>query len=153
MSDYYGALSSSSFRVKDRDAWLADPAVQKLKDHAAARDGFLDEDEPNQWSFGWTDQYPSLEISWWDEDRNEEGSLNLTEVIQSHIADGEVCKVAVGGHEKLKYVGGSLTLITSKGIAYLDTGVSWDEKLSPESVKEPLDAFLTVATEILRRSP
>jgi hypothetical protein len=44
-------------------------------------------------------------------------------------------------------------LITSRGIAYLDTGVSWDEKLSPESVKEPLDAFLTVATEILRRSP
>ena len=144
MSDFYGALESTSFRVKDREAFLADPAIAYLQEMVKQPfyNGFFEEDtqHPGYYAFGWNDQYPDPVIkrpateadppeSRWEEDENFV-AYDLLEVIQRHILPGDVCRVQVSGQEKLLYVGGGLWWVTSRGIVDFDAHTHWDEKLT-----------------------
>ena len=51
MADFYGCLEASSFRVRDKTAWLSDPDVQKIKERMQQEDGFFEEEEV-YWAFG-----------------------------------------------------------------------------------------------------
>lgn len=138
MADFYGALESTSFRVKDRDAWLADPDVQKIKGHAEG-DGFFEEEKDGYWAFGWYGQYPSPVLSEWDDESDEEKNLDITEVIQRHIRPGDVCQIGVSGSEKLRYIGGILCWVSSQGIISFDGETCWQDKLTMDSFHEKMN--------------
>lgn len=78
MADFYGCLIASSFRLKDEAAWLEDPDVKRLIEHAKSRGGFCEgsttdlrgkprtdseaETPVRRWAFGWDDQYPGFSL-------------------------------------------------------------------------------------------
>jgi hypothetical protein len=135
--------------VKDRDAFHADPDVKKLK-HKTAEDGFFNEDDSGYFSFGWIDQYPSWYITYMvdnpsdDDDASEkEVELDFTDVVQRHIFPGDVCRIQVSGNEKLRYIGGGICWVTSKGKAYFDGETCWDCKLNTEELAKEAVKFLT----------
>jgi hypothetical protein len=138
MADFYGSLSSTSFHVKDREAFLADPDVQKIQGHALSLDGFFEE-EDGTFAFGWHDQYPSTVLQLMDEDEDENGEtpeLDICEVVRKHIADGEICQIGISGNEKLRYIGGSLNWVSSKGTAYFDGQTCWQDVVTAKSLSE-----------------
>lgn len=148
MADFYGALSSTSFRVKDREAWLADPDVQRLQAQAEG-DGFFEESR-GHWAFGWYGQYPSWVLSEYNPDTDESDDLDLTNVIERHILPGDVCQIGVSGNEKLRYIGGGLCWVTSRGTAYIDATTQWDQKLTEKSLRSIVSAFGKSVSKALR---
>lgn len=158
MADFYGTLSSTSFRVKDREAWLADPDVQKIKNHAQGEDGgfFLGEyNRPGKagyWAFGWYGQYPSWTLTEWDNEDNET-EFDIPSVLQRHILPGDVCQIGVSGNEKLRYIGGAMCWITSAGIAYFDAATAWDTVISPGEIRRTALRFGKELAKITRARP
>jgi len=133
MADFYGVLSTTSFRVKNHSEWLDDPDVQRIRDHAIGLGGFFDMDEHGYWAFGWADAYPGTVITWWDdsEDADDtEEELDMTDVIERHIWPGDVCQIGVSGNEKLRYIGGVLAWVTGKGTAFFDGETGWMLRLT-----------------------
>lgn len=130
MSDFYGALESTSFRVRDKEAFLTDPDTVWLKQHAEGLGGFFDEDADGYFAFGWEAQYPSPVITRWNEEKNEDDELSLDMLIQRHITPGDVCQIGVSGAERLRYIGGILWWITSRGLVFMDAQTEWGTKLT-----------------------
>lgn len=168
MADFFGALSSTSFRVKDDVAWLADPDVKQIQEHVKSEEGFFDKAEDGYWSFGWYGQYPGVVLSEWQEEEKDgiteevEVELDITEVIARHILPGDVCQIAsvtmpvcadydgISGSEKLRYIGGMMFWVSSKGVVSFDAQVSWSEKLRAPEVLGSLASLLTDAKKKLR---
>lgn len=161
MADFYGALSSTSFRVKDVAAFIADPDVQRIRKHATSEDGgffdgpFDDEqasahDKPGYWAFGWYGQYPSTILQWFDDD-DEEIELDICDVIQRHIRPGDVCRIGVSGNEKLRYIGGPLCWVTSKGSTYFDGTTAWDHVVTTGELRADTRRLSRSITKITRR--
>jgi hypothetical protein len=149
MSDFYGALESTSFRVRDIDAFLADPDVQWLKDHAK-EDGFFDENYDGYFNFGWYGLYPSTVL----QDVENYGAndewfeLDICTAIQRHILPGDVCQIGVSGNEKLRYIGGDIRWVTSKGIVDFAGVTEWSQKLTEESLRDFIGNLSTQLTAL-----
>lgn len=139
MADFIGCLESTSFRVKDRESWLADPVVQKLKE-TAERDGFFEEDDGGYWAFGWYGQYPSPVLSAFNE-KGEEEEYDILDAIQRHIRPGDACQVSVSGNENLRYIGGPVWFVTSRGTATFDATTEWGSILTEESLRGLAERF------------
>lgn len=127
MADFYGCLESSSFRVRDRELFLADPQVQEIQAHAST-DGFFRE-EDGYFAFGWYGQYPSMVLEIRDNEEGEPVELDIADVIRRHIFPGDVCQIGISGNEKLRYIGGPICWVTSKGTAELSAETRWSDKL------------------------
>lgn len=140
MADFYGALSSTAFRVKDREAFLADPAVAAAKEYATSEGGFFEEEE-GYFSFAWHGQYPSWIIQQWDETGEDLHEHDLALAIVDHILPGDVCKIAIGGSEKLRYINGVAAYITSRGVVYYDETVQWSYRLTEGVMKQEVGVF------------
>jgi len=153
MSDFYGALISTSFRVRDSAAFLADPAIVYLREMVAhpLYNGFFEEDDqhPGYFAFGWNDQYPDPLIKRPATKADPPETVNdcqeveydLLEVIQRHIVPGDVCRVQVSGQEKLIYLGGGLWWVTSRGIVDFDGHTHWDAKLTEAEFAKEVGDF------------
>lgn len=150
MADFYGCLESTSFRVKDRDAWLADPDVQRVKAHATSEEGFFEESEKGDgyWAFGWYGQYPSWILTTFSENDEESEDLDITDVIQRHIVPGDVCRIGISGNEKLRYIGGGICWVSSTGTVYFEGTTEWSEKITVEGFKADVREFLGHVTEV-----
>ncbi len=138
MSDFYGCLESTSFRVKDTPAFLAEPAVQQAKKIA----DFFDQNEDGYFHFGWYGQYPTPVLTEWNDETDEEIEYDLLDAIQRHIREGDLCQIGVSGNEKLRYIGGGLWFITSKGVASFDGVTEWSNKLTPKVVRDDIAKLL-----------
>jgi hypothetical protein len=145
MADFYGCLESTSFRVKDRAAFLSDPEVAVLQ---AQENGFWQEDD-GFFSFGWYGQYPSVVLTLYGDDLPD-GSreINISETIHRHIFPGDVCQIGVSGNEKLLYIGGDMWWITSKGIISIDGQTCCEDRLTEDCIRRRVDA-LVQETKIL----
>jgi hypothetical protein len=147
MADFYGCLESTSFRVKDRAAFLADPDVVYIASHAKA-EGFFDEDGET-FSFGWYGQYPSTILTNYDTDTGEENAVSIGDVIQRHIFPGEVCQIGISGNEKLRYIGGDIQWVTSKGVVSFNGVTEWSDRTSETKLREFADDFVKQVRAVL----
>lgn len=148
MSDFYGCLESTSFRVKDEKAWLADPVVTRMR--AKNTDsGFMESTDGVWWAFGWYDHYPSPVLTEWDDARGADVEYDVLEAVQRHILPGDVCQISVSGNEGLRYIGGFVWFVTSKGVAAFDASTEWDVQLRPRSLRRVLKKFVAEAERIL----
>jgi hypothetical protein len=136
MSDYFGAVLSTSFRVNDESAFSADAEVQLMRDQANRCDGAYGgffEKEADHWAFGWIDMWPDyiegVDREW----------ISLAGVIRRHIVDGDVCKIVVSGHEKLRYVGGPVWYVSSQQIVRVDSGATHDERLIIDDLQRVIE--------------
>lgn len=176
MADFYGALETTSFQVKDDNAFLADPEVLLLKNYVMDRGGFFEQaggldSEEKYWSFGFDDQYPSPHFNISCETCDGHGTikadtldghtpceacegtgdrdLDMTDILQRHLADGQVVRLAVSGQEKLRYIGGVVCVVTNQGTAYTNLAqVDWDFADSPENVGKAVSTFVKELRQI-----
>ena len=148
MADFYGCLMATEFRVKDREAWLADPDVQELKSLAESEGFFGENSDGGYWSFGWHGQYPSPALTELDDEGNEK-ETNFLAAIQRHIRPGDVCQVGVSGNEKLRYIGGGIWFVTSEGIADFPGVTDWQERVSAGELLLEMERFFHAIKEIV----
>jgi hypothetical protein len=144
MADFYGALLTTSFRVKDPAAYAADPVIQHFLDKAqTARFGVDLPKTPDDYTaLGWDDQYPGSVDMVWDDETNDEVEYNLAATIQKHIHPEDACIIQVSGSEKLRYVGGEIAFVTSKGTVWFPFGSNaWDDKMDKKRVYDLLTTF------------
>jgi hypothetical protein len=120
MADFYGCLESTSFQVKDLQVFLADAEVQMIQEEVKLNEGFFQVEDDNFISFGWSGQHPDVLLSVYDDEPDTEPvrEIYITEVIRRHIKKGQVCQIGISGNEKLRYIGGALYWITTKGVAF-----------------------------------
>ena len=149
MSDFYGALSSTSFRVKDKAKFLADPDTEKLKKIVTDNDGFF-EDENGYFSFGWLGQYPSWIIQEFDDDGGELPEFNICTLIAAYILPGDICRIGISGNEKLRYIGGGIVWISSQGIAYFEGTTEWSTKITTKSLAAQMKQFSREVRGVVR---
>lgn len=148
MADFYGCLESTSFRVKERAAFLADRDVQLLRSHIKGQDGFFEEEE-NYFSFGWYSLYPSWMIQLENPQVGTDAEVDISDVIQRHILPGDVCQIGISGNEKLRYIGGVMCWISAKGTAYFNGVTEWSWKLDENSLRGLLFDFASQVTRLL----
>jgi hypothetical protein len=159
VSDFYGALESTSFHVKDRAAFLADPDVVKIQEHAKSEGGFFDEEKntPGEFAFGWYGQYRGTVLRLYNEEAldgdlaeydEEAEELDVCAVIQRHIVDGEICQIGISGNEKLIYIGGSIHWVSSKGTAYFDGQTSRGDTVDKKRLLDSLGGLLVQVREL-----
>ena len=141
MADFYGCLEASAFRVKDKTVWLSDHDVQQIKERLQ-QEGFFEE-ETDYWAFGCYGQYPSPLLTFWNEETNEEKEISILDVVQRHIVPGDVCQIGVSGNEKLRYIGGGVWWVTSKGVLYFNAETAWDNKMTESELKEVIGTLMS----------
>lgn len=146
MAVFWGCLESTSFRVRDKEKFLADPGVQCIQKHANAEDGFFDVEEDGYVNFGWSGQYPGIIVKEWDDKTQTCPEVNITEVISKHILPGDACQVGISGNErrgneKLRYIGGSIYYITSKGVAEFPGVTEYSDRLDTEYLVKLMKDF------------
>lgn len=147
MADFYGCLESTSFRVKDRASFLADADVQHIANHAKA-EGFFEENGET-FSFGWYGQYPSTVLTYCDASTDEEKEVSVCDVIHRHILPGDVCQIGISGNEKLRYIGGELQWVTSKGVASFNGVTEWSEQITETDLLALVDDFTQQVRTVL----
>ena len=198
MADFYGALLTTSFRVKDPEAFSLDPVVQHFYDKAR-QSGFgvaMPKTTEDYTALGWDGQYPGSVDTEYDDGvacktcreqfvtedgvaayqrlrhhlsqhREDVAALtddevddcydyaevdveyNLTDAIEKHIHDDDVCVLQVSGAEKLRYIGGEVAFITNKGTVWFPFGSNaWDDKMNKKRVYDLLTKFGEQTTEL-----
>ena len=149
MADFYGCLESSSFRVRDGAAFMADEEVQKIQAYAEGDGGFFESDG-DYYAFGWYGQYPSTVISTdYDHEKQEAVELDIAEVIRRHIRPGDVCQIGISGNEKLRYIGGSMAWVTSKGTIYFDATTEPGSRLTEETLLQTIKRLFDDTANVL----
>jgi hypothetical protein len=108
MANYYATARSNCFRVKDRDAFLADmetmPNIEVIeKDNGSF---CILADDPD--GAGW----PGFA---YDEETGEDYEVDISGTVAKHLADNEVAIFMEAGAEKLRYVIGHAVAVNNKG--------------------------------------
>ena len=117
MANYIGATRTNYFRVKDESLWK--PWIERLQgeDYVDDFTKTLD-DETTVHGFGC---YGSVNLEGWDEYWNEDDEAEPFSPIgelQKILPDDDACIVYHCGWEKLRYVCGSVTVITATDVKY-----------------------------------
>jgi hypothetical protein len=140
MADFRGCLESTSFRVKDRAAFLGRSRRSVHRPSFKSR-GFFDENGET-FSFGWYGQYPSTILATDDTDGGEEKELSICDIIYRHILPGDVCQIGISGNEKLRYIGGEIHWVASKGVASFNGITEWSTRLTDTDLLKLADDFV-----------
>jgi hypothetical protein len=139
LADFYGILIATSFRVKDVAAFRADPDFERLMDKAS--EGFQKPDDKGYWAFGWEDQYPSP-VFQTSNAEGEERDHDMLEFVQRHIHPEDACVVMVSGHEKLRYGGYGIWIVTAGSVVSFPFGqVAWDTRYTRVDVESLVSDF------------
>jgi hypothetical protein len=141
MADFYGTLLSTSFRVKNDAAFLADSDIRQFKTHCE-ENGFFERCEDGYWAFGWDGQYPSLMLHEYGESREEDKHIDVPEAIKRHIAEDGACCIRVSGNEKLRYNGGTVAYISAHGVVWIDAHTDWTTRLTRGDVVERFAKYI-----------
>jgi len=147
MADFTGTLLSTGFRAKDNSAFLTDPEAQRAMDHIVKGEGGFFDCHDGWWAFGWYGQYPGSVLQLTCQTCDGEGAtcsecdgegnveVDLTDIVQRHIHDDDICAIAVSGNEKLRYNGGTTAYVSTKGTVYVDGGAEWGTHLTRADLK------------------
>lgn len=156
MSSYYGAVVSSPFRVRDREAFLDDPTFKAINDNLQSGPydtSYFEENLDGSFSIGYEGESPSVFIYATEpckchKDAGEASAAliaadvkcpecngyneievehSVPDLIAKHIKPGTLCRITLSGNRKLALAGGTLYLITEHGFDSIDTVASYDE--------------------------
>ena len=143
MSDFYGALLSASFKVKNTTKFWADPKVRNMKKWIDNAQGFFEADKKTHLiAFGFDGQYPSSIVTEFS-DTGSDIEWDMAEVIRPHLRPRETVVIGVSGQEKLRCIGGILIVVTGKGVAHSDLPVvDWTDRCTGKTVTQKVTAFL-----------
>lgn len=119
MANYYGTVRTNYFHVKDEDQFRA-----LMAKTAGDEDGiqFWDDerDEKGNQLFGFG-VYGGISGIPDDEGEFDDDSYDrFIDGLKACVADDDAILIFEAGHEKLRYVGGGVLVITSKGYAYIN---------------------------------
>ena len=109
MANYEATSRSNYFRVKDTEAfeaWAHSRGLILLQGNKAEDQTGI---APEEMSDG---DWPSTV---YDEAEDDFVEIDFIDELAGHLADGEVAVLMSAGHEKLRYVSGFATAITSEG--------------------------------------
>ena len=119
MSNYYGVVRTNYFHVKDEEKFRALMAkTAGDEDGIELWDDVIDGDGNPMFGFG---VYGGISGVLNDEDEYDDDSYDrfIDELVEC-VADDDAILIFEAGHEKLCYVGGGVTIITSKGVEYIN---------------------------------
>ena len=119
MANYYSAVRTNYFHVKDEDRFRA------LMARVVCDDGSLElwDDEADAtgiqlFGFG---SHGSISGIPDDNDEYDDTSYDrFIDELAECVADDDAVIIFEAGHEKLRYVGGGVLIVTSKGCEYID---------------------------------
>ncbi len=116
MANYEAVCRSTRFRVKDVEAFKRDMEQLHPK--------MMVWEEEGKVAFGEFCSLPYYRCVRQDGVEIKEEVVDISELVQSHLADGETAVVCEIGYEKLCYVGGFQYHITGEKIEYMEIGAS-----------------------------
>lgn len=119
MSNYYGVVRTNYFHVKDEEQFRALMAkTAGDEDGIELWDDVIDGDGNPMFSFG---VYGGISGIQNDDDEYDDDSYDrFIDGLKECVAEDDVILIFEAGHEKLRYVGGGVTIITSKGVEYVN---------------------------------
>ncbi len=119
MSNYYGVVRTNYFHVKDVEQFRALMAkTAGDEDGIELWDDEVDGDGNPMFGFG---VYGGISGVLNDEDEYDDDSYDrFIDGLKESVAEDDAILIFEAGHEKLRYVGGGVTIITSKGVEYIN---------------------------------
>ena len=119
MSNYYGVVRTNYFHVKDEEQFRALMAkTAGDEDGIELWDDVIDGDGNPMFGFG---VYGGISGVLNDEDEYDDDSYDrFIDDLKECVAEDDAILIFEAGHEKLRYVGGGVTIITSKGVEYIN---------------------------------
>lgn len=138
MANYYGFTRTNYFAVKDEEAFrkaiascrAAEDKIQIFEDHVNGQKVF---------GFGCYSQLSGIPATE-DEDDCETDVDAFYDALQQILEDGHAVIITEVGYEKLRYLVGDCTIITSKGIHFVslrDTALSKARELLGNAKYDP----------------
>ena len=119
MANYCGTCRTNYFKVKNEKAFL------NFMNNVVGDDFYIfdkeDKDGNKSFGFGCYGEIYGIATKVGDENEVEYDYDLFLENLQEHIADNDAIIIMEAGHEKLRYVKGSVLVITSAKIMYKDT--------------------------------
>ena len=119
MSNYYGVVRTNYFHVKDEEQFRAlmaktagDEGGIELWDDVKAADG------KQMFGFGVFGGISGIQND--NDEYDDESYDRFIDGLMECVADDDAILIFEAGHEKLRYVGGGVTIITAKGIEYIN---------------------------------
>ena len=112
---YFIVVTEKEFRVKDPEAFkreLERLGVYSIRDRGLKGGLTYDVEEDGRF---WLGGYDAT-LSVWDPETD--GEIDIGDVIQKHIAPGEVAVLIMIGHEKLRWADGTVLVVSEKGMRY-----------------------------------
>lgn len=133
MANYCCAIRTNYFRVKDPEAFKNFMGkVYACEDEIEVWEE-VDRDNKLVFGFGCYSGISGLAV---DDDECETDYDAFIEGLQKHVADDDAVIIFEAGNEKLRYVIGSATIVTSRDYEYIDI-VGEGTKLAAELLGNP----------------
>lgn len=145
MADYNGTFRSSYFQVENEETY------ESLKHHLVATDGveFWDQEKGGAIYhafggygsiIGYAEDAKSYEEGESDEEPDFDRFMNgLSKIIK----EGDACVIMSAGHEKLRYVGGGVTVITKNRVEF-DSLVNRSEEILKDHGVNPNSVYMNI---------
>ena len=133
MANYCCANRTNYFHVKDPEAFKAFMDTVYASEDEIKMWEEVDQDNKRMFAFGCYGMISGLAI---DDDEYDTDYDAFIDGLQKHIADDDAVIIFEAGNEKLRYVIGSATIVTSRDYEYIDiTGEG--TKLAAELLGNP----------------
>lgn len=119
MSNYYGVVRTNYFHVKDEEQFRALMAkTAGDEDGIELWDDVKDADGKQMVGFGVYGGISGIQND--DDEYDDESYDRFIDGLMECVAEDDAILIFEAGHEKLRYVGGSVTIITTKGVEYIN---------------------------------
>lgn len=119
MSNYYGVVRTNYFHVRDEEQFRS--LMSKASgdsDSIALWDDLKDSEGKRLFGFG---VYGTINGVPNDDNKYDDDSCDrFIDGLKECVAEDDAILIFEAGHEKLRYVGGGVTIITAKSIEYID---------------------------------
>lgn len=119
MSNYYGVIRTNYFHVKDEEQFRALMA-KTAGDEGGIElwDDVKDADGKQMFGFGVYGGISGIQND--DDEYDDESYDRFIDGLMECVAEDDAILIFEAGHEKLRYVGGGVTIITAKGVEYIN---------------------------------
>ena len=119
MSNYYGVVRTNYFRVKDEEQLRALMAkTTGDEDGIELWDDVKDAASKQMFGFGVYGGISGIQND--DDEYDDESYDRFIDGLMECVAEDDAILIFEAGHEKLRYVGGGVTIITAKGVEYIN---------------------------------
>ena len=119
MSNYYGVIRTNYFHVKDEEQFRALMAkTAGDEDGIELWDDVIDVEDKQMFGFGVYGGISGIQND--DDEYDDESYDRFIDGLMECVAENDAILIFEAGHEKLRYVGGGVTIITAKGVEYIN---------------------------------